>query len=236
MEVLLEMLNYIHSVKYDECINKVASFLYEREFYMAIDNIPFTESNRFKIYSLVTMEGSVDWVTIKVKDIYYSVNIRAIKPYEEQIVITNTEKEMIQKFMAVYNSNKRACTLTINGEYEAINTKITIGKILCESASDYIFKPTFEDDVRENFLYDEVNRIEKISDDDPKLLYTLFEFAKEFRPELTHVFLEYNALKDNAIHAEYMKQSAEFLLKNGVQEYNYTMLDVYHRLLKEANC
>lgn len=241
-EVILKILNDIYIIGQNKnvendynIIDNIKQLLYSYNLTQAISNEPLTNDGEFKIYSLVTMIGFADWVTIKLEDKYYSINIRVVDPFEEFIVVNNTEKEMIQEFMGSYNSDKRACVLTINGDYEAINTKITVGKVLCESASDYVFKPTFEGE-REYFLYDEVTRIEGISDDDPRLLYELFEFAKEFRPELTHVFLEYYALKDEEIHKEHLKQAESFILEHGAQEYNYTMLGVYNKLLREANC
>lgn len=198
---------------------------------------PLINDMEYKLYHLSTPTGFVDWITVLRDEKYYSINLRFTVSIEDAIVINNSEAEMIQEFMDIYNNDKRACILTINNEYKAIDTKLTVdcGQ-LYESASDVVFKPLFTESRGDLFL-SKLDHIDTISENDPNLLYELFEIIEEFRSEIKYMILEGIALRKNdEFRKIYLKQAESYLLEHGIDVPAHYLLELYKRFLKYTNC
>ena len=119
--ILIDLLNTIHSYDESEYTNKTKDFLNENNLTQTDDRVPLTESNHYKLYRLDSADGVADWVTVNIDGKYYSVNLYD-EVSESSIIESDSEGAMIREFMHNYNQGKRACTLVINENYTAINT------------------------------------------------------------------------------------------------------------------
>ena len=180
--ILLDLLNHIHSYDESEYIDKAKEFLNENYISQTDDRTPLTESNHYKLYRLDSVNGIADWVTINIDGKYYSANLYD-EVSESSIIESDSEGAMIRKFMHNYNQDKRACTLVINENYTAINTKTDLDiKPLTESVEEIKIGDTVPEDKLDR-LY-ELSDFRCVNVEDNHTIYDLFTFAEEFKDEI----------------------------------------------------
>jgi len=187
--ILLDLLNTIHSYDESEYINKTKEFLNENNLTQTADRTPLTESNHYKLYRLDSVNGIADWVTINIDGKYYSANLYD-EVSESSIIESDSEGAMIREFMHNYNHDKRACTLVINENYTAINTKtdITI-KPLTESVEEIKIGDTVPEDKLDR-LY-ELSDFRCVNVEDNHTIYERLKTDEEFRKAYDEKYIEY---------------------------------------------
>lgn len=196
---------------------------------------PLINDMEYKLYHLSTPTGFVDWITVLRDGKYYSINLRFTVSIEDAIIINDdSEAEIIRKFMVIYNNDKRACILTINNEYKAIDTKLTVDD---ERLVNFVsYGPLFTES-REDLFFRKLDHINAIPKNNPDLLYELFEFVAEFKPEIRYMILEGIALrKNNELRKKYFEQSKSYLLEHGIDVSAHYLLEVYKFFLEYTNC
>lgn len=233
--ILLDLLNTIHSYNESEYIDKTKEFLNENHIYQTDDRTPLTESNQYKLYRLDSVNGIADWVTININGKYYSVNLYD-EVSESSIIESDSEGDMIREFMHNYNQDKRACTLVINENYTAINTKTDIAiKPLTESVEEIKIGDTVPEE--------KLDRLYELSDflcvnvEDNHTIYDLFTFVEEFKDEIDSWKALRTRLKtDEEFRKAYDKKYIEYAVENGIDVEAKTIRDMYILFLEETQC
>ena len=233
--ILLDLLNTIHSYDESEYINKTKEFLNENNLTQTEDRTPLTESNHYKLYRLDSVNGIADWVTININGKYYSVNLYD-EVSESSIIESDSEGAMIREFMHNYNQDKRACTLVINENYTAINTKTDLAiKPLTESVEEIKIGDTVPEDKLDR-LY-ELSDFRCVNVEDNHTIYDLFAFAEEFKDEIDSFKALHKRLKtDEEFRKAYDKKYIEYAVENGIDYEAEVIEEMYILFLEETQC
>lgn len=233
--ILLDLLNKIHSYDESEYVDKTKEFLNENNLTQTKDRIPLTESNHYKLYRLDSADGVADWVTININGRYYSVNLYD-EASESSIIESDSEGAMIREFMHNYNHDKRACTLVINENYTAINTKTDLAiKPLTESVEEIEIGNLVPEDKLDR-LY-ELSDFRCVNVEDNHTIYDLFTFVEEFKDEID----SWKALRkrletDEEFRKAYKEKYIEYAVENGIDCEAKTIRDMYILFLEETQC
>lgn len=233
--ILLDLLNTIHSYDESEYINKTKEFLNENNLTQTDDRTPLTESNHYKLYRLDSKDGIADWVTIDIDGKYYSANLYD-EVSESSIIESDSEGAMIREFMHNYNQDKRACTLVINENYTAINTKTDIAiKPLTESVEEIKIGDTVPEDKLDR-LY-ELSDFRCVNVEDNHTIYDLFTFVEEFKDELDSLkSLSERLEADEEFRKAYKEKYIEYAVENGIDYEAKILRDMYRLFLEETQC
>ena len=233
--ILLDLLNTIHSYDESEYINKTKEFLNENNLTQTADRTPLTESNHYKLYRLDSKDGIADWVTIDIDGKYYSANLYD-EVSESSIIESDSEGAMIREFMHNYNQDKRACTLVINENYTAINTKTDIAiKPLTESVEEIKIGDTVPEDKLDR-LY-ELSDFRCVNVEDNHTIYDLFTFVEEFKGELDSLkSLSERLEADEEFRKAYKEKYIEYAVENGIDYEAKILRDMYRLFLEETQC
>lgn len=190
MELLVNLLNHLQAFNKSEYIEETKSFLNKNGFTMAIDNKPLDNPSEFKLYHLDTENGVYDWVIVKIENTYYAVNLYTETPYEEAVVIKDSETDMIREFFERYSPKNPVFIFTINEKYEAIDTKIIKEikpkpKLRLPHEKRYtILIDRKTQPGRGGKMYDLMGEVIDYGAESEYSIYELFEFCKEFKPEI----------------------------------------------------
>lgn len=233
--IILDLLNTIHSYDESEYINKTKEFLNENNLTQTADRTPLTESNHYKLYRLDSKDGIADWVTIDIDGKYYSANLYD-EVSEYSIIESDSEGAMIREFMHNYNQDKRACTLVINENYTAINTKTDIAiKPLTESVEEIKIGDTVPEDKLDR-LY-ELSDFRCVNVEDNHTIYDLFTFVEEFKDELDSLkSLSERLEADEEFRKAYKEKYIEYAVENGIDYEAKILRDMYRLFLEETQC
>lgn len=233
--ILISLLDTIHSYDESEYTNKTKEFLNENNLTQAADRIPLTESNHYKLYRLDSADGVADWVTINIDGKYYSANLYD-EVSESSIIESDSEGAMIREFMHNYNYDKRACTLVINENYTAINTKTDLAiRPLTESVEEIKIGDTVPEDKLDR-LY-ELSDFRCVNVEDNHTIYDLFTFVEEFKDEIDSWKALRTRLKtDEEFRKAYDKKYIEYAVENGIDCEAEIIEDMYILFLKETQC
>lgn len=233
--ILLDLLNKIHSYDESEYVNKTKEFLNENNITQTDDRTPLTESNHYKLYRLDSADGVADWVTINIDGKYYSVNLYD-EVSESSIIESDSEGAMIREFMHNYNHDKRACTLVINENYTAINTKTDLAiRPLTESVEEIEIGNLVPEDKLDRL--DELSEFRCVNVEDNHTIYDLFTFVEEFKDEID----SWKALRkrletDEEFRKAYKEKYIEYAVENGIDCEAKTIRDMYILFLEETQC
>lgn len=232
--ILIDLLNTIHSYDESEYINKTKEFL-NKDYIQEDDRRPLTKPNHYKLYRLESMDGVADWITININGKYYSANL-----YDEvsdnSIIESNSEDNMIREFMYNYNHDKRACTLIINENYIAINTKTDLAiKPLTESVDEIKIGDMVPEDKLDR-LY-ELSDFRCVNVEDNHTIYDLFTFVEEFKDELDSLKALRERLKtDEEFRKAYDEKYIEYAMENGIDCETEILKEMYILFLEETQC
>lgn len=233
--ILISLLDTIHSYNESEYVNKTKEFLNENNLTQTDDRVPLTESNHYKLYRLDSADGIADWVTINIDGKYYSANLYD-EVSESSIIESDSEGAMIREFMHNYNQGKRACILVINENYTAINTKTDLAiRPLTESVEEIEICNLVPEDKLDR-LY-ELSDFRCVNVEDNHTIYDLFTFVEEFKDEID----SWKALRkrletDEEFRKAYKEKYIEYAVENGIDCEAKTIRDMYILFLEETQC
>ena len=233
--ILIDLLNTIHSYDESEYIDKAKEFLKENNIFQTDDKTPLTESDHYKLYRLESMDGVADWVTINTDGKYYSVNLYD-EVSDDSIIESASEDDMIREFVHNYNQDKRACTLVINENYIAINTKTDLAiKPLTESVEEIKIGNIVPESKLDRL--DELSEFRCVNVEDTHTIYDLFAFAEEFKDEIDSLkALRERLESDEEFRKAYEEKYLEYAMENGVDYGTEVLTEMYRLFLKETQC
>lgn len=232
--ILVDLLNIIHSYDESEYVDKAKEFLNEN-YIQADDRTPLTEPNHYKLYRLESLDGVADWFTVIIDGKYYSLNLYD-EASEDSIIESDSEDTMIREFMYNYNQDKRACTFIINENFIAIDTK-----------ADLVIKPLTEsvEEIKIGNIVpeDKLDRLDKLSEfrcvnvEDNHTIYDLFTFAEEFKDEIDSLKALHERLNtDEEFRKAYEEKYLEYAMENGIDYGTEVLEEMYRLFLKETQC